>query len=127
LVSLTTTGFDAFFGSGSNAGECLKQFPNYCYFVMWFFNVQAGFRCINDNKLPNGALIQPSCKNMCNNLLFNSCPMFKSALKQTGSSDWMLCEYFSNSNCYNSGDSSWIPKVWVTLVITIPVVLLFIF
>jgi hypothetical protein len=100
LISLTTDGFAAFSNNTDFEGTCKSRFPDYCYFVMWFFNVKAGFRCVNNGQLPNGNAILPTCKNTCKSLLFDSCNMFESALKQQGESDWMLCEYFSNSNCY---------------------------
>ena len=118
LVSLTTTGFNAFLNESNFAGKCQAQFPNFCYFVMWYFNVQAGFRCINNGNLPNGEAIQPSCKSMCQSLLFNSCPMFKTAIKLQGETDIMLCEYFANSNCFTSGDSPWIHIVSVRSMMT---------
>jgi hypothetical protein len=125
LISLTTDGFDAFSADTNFAGQCRSQFPDYCYFVMWFFNVQAGFRCINNDRLPDNEAIQPPCKSLCNSLFSQSCPMFRSAIKQSGESDWMLCEYFSNSSCHTSGSSSWIPKIWMILFAVLPVILQF--
>jgi hypothetical protein len=125
LISLTTTGFNAFSNESNFAGNCQAQFPNYCYFVMWYFNVQAGFRCINNGNLPNGEAIQPSCKSMCQGLLFESCPMFKTAIQLQGETDLMLCEYFANSNCFTSGDSSWVQTMSMMSMITVAILSIF--
>jgi hypothetical protein len=124
LISLTTQGFEAFSNDSGFSEQCQAEFPDYCYFVMWYFNVQAGFRCLNPANLPSGAPILPPCRFVCRTVL--SCPLYKSAIKRQGETDLMLCEYFPAAvNCHSSDSASWIPKFWMISLAVFPALLYF--